>query len=425
MAGPCLRDRVLDNLLASGVSAADRLAVACSGGPDSAVLADIAMALSRHGAVGPVALVHVDHGLRPDSARDADAVRALAGRGNAAVHVVRVEVDRRSASLERAAREARYAAFDRAARQWGWHFILLAHTASDQAETVLMRVLRGAGVTGVAGIPALRDRYVRPLLTTRRAEIERYAAEHGLAPVRDPMNDDPTFFRSRIRHRWLPALRAENPGLDRALCQLAESARQQRQVLDFASMMILEQARIETRGHAAVGLRVSELARAPDPVIGRALALAVQSCPAASLEARHQRVLLDLVRRPAAGTIPLDLPGFRAVREYDTLWLEFVPGTLPDSWDATVEGPEQDYIIRHWQPGDRMRPARLKGRSRKLSDLFADAKVPRRLRERAIVVARKRDGVIEWAQYIGPAFKSAVDVVLTRSDPIASNNMSD
>jgi tRNA(Ile)-lysidine synthase len=173
-------------------------------------------------------------------------------------------------------------------------------------------------------------------------------------------------------------------------------------------------------------------------VIRRALALAVEQAGGGPLGARHLRALHDLVQRPASGTVSLDLPGVRAVREYQTLVLvldldpacaartgsALRPGPEPEPEaepTITVQGPRPPYVVRRWRPGDRMRPARLKGRSRKLSDLFTDAKVPRSARARAIIVARRSDGVIEWAEHIGPAWNAEISVALTSQDPIASN----
>ena len=469
-----IQDRVAEALASLGVGAGDRVGVACSGGPDSAVLAHVALALHARGLLGPVTLLHVDHGLRPASAADGDSVAALARRWGGAVALLRVEVDRRRASLEAAARDARYKALDRAAAEHALGWVLLAHTASDQAETVLMRMLRGAGVTGMAAIPPARGVYLRPLLGTTRAEVEAYLAGFDVPAVLDPMNQDPAFLRNRVRHRWLPALREENPRIDASLCRLAEAARQQGEVLDWAAAALLERATratapaahpqeqpgdapqvldFATQGKPVGALDTRVLAAAPAAVTRRALALAAKALargPGVTFGARHRAALHALVCRPAAGTVTLDLPGLHAVREYDTLRLMVArppdqPERRPPTRDhdgqsgptdalaaelvgaaqVQVTGPGDAYIVRPWQPGDRMRPVRLRGRSRKLSDLFVDARVPRRQRARALVVARASDGVIEWAQHIGPAFESEVSVSLTMQEPVASNKLSD
>ncbi len=425
--GDALVAAVCAALAAHGLGAADAIAVACSGGPDSSALAHACMALARRGALGAVQLFYVDHGLRDDSRTDAAVVQALAAAGEGRAMVRRVEVSRAQASLEAAARDARYQALAEMADAAGIDWVLLAHTASDQAETVLMRILRGTGVTGLASIPARRGRYLRPLLHVTRAEVEAYVAEHGLACVADEMNRDPGFLRVRVRHQWLPALRAENPRIDEALCRLAESARQQREVLEYAAAELLE--RCVGAGTEEGWLAVAPLGAAPSAVRRRALAVAAEAGGLAPLEARHLVALEQLVGRARAGTVELSLPGGRAVRRYDEL--RFAVRAADGGADEAdgepapliVNGPDGPYHIRRWQPGDRMRPARLKGRSRKLSDLFADARVPRAQRPLARVVVRTRDGVIVWAEHIGPAHGAAVSVALTPREPVASNEV--
>jgi tRNA(Ile)-lysidine synthase len=439
-----LQERVGRALRGLGVMPGHALGVACSGGPDSAALAHACLALARRGRLGPVTLLHVHHGLRPDASKDAEVVRALAEQGGGRVVIRDVVVDRGQASLEAAARDARYAALDGLAIELGLRWIATAHTASDQAETVLMRILRGTGVPGLAGIPAARGIYVRPLLDVTRTEIEAYCRRLGVPAVSDPMNDDPAFLRNRVRHRWLPALRAENPRIDEALCKLAGAAAEERAVLAYAAETLLARARVPVPAgisDGAVALDVALLAQAPGAVRRQALSLAAVRAGTATLAARHLQALDGLLARPAAGSARLPLPAGTAVREYDRLVLVghparadlAVPGPASEPESdldpalalIQVTGPDGPYEVRRWQPGDRMRPARLRGRSRKLSDLFTDARVPRRLRARAVIVIRVADGVIVWAEHIGPAFGCEVSVRLTPGIPLASNKMSD
>lgn len=396
------------------------MVVGCSGGADSVALADLAMSAARRGRLGRVTLLYVDHGLRDGTAGEARRVCALAAGGGAEARVERAAVEQGAASLEAAAREARYAVFDRVADECGADRLLLAHTATDQAETVLMRMLRGSGVAGLAGIPAVRGRYVRPLLEISRAELEAYLDRRGLTYVTDPMNRDLRFTRSRVRHELMPRLRRENPLVEEALCRLASAAREQREVLDFAAAELLAAAR---SGPGV--LSVARLAGSPPAVAKRAISLAIAELDGADqrqqVGARHLRAVLELVARPEAGSCSLDLPGLRATREYDTLRLERRAAGQQMPPDLAVDGPDGPYRIRPWAPGDRMRPERLHGHSRKLSRLFVDAKVPRRLRERARVVVRAADGAILWAEHLGPAHGSRVQVTLTTPTPVASN----
>jgi tRNA(Ile)-lysidine synthase len=400
-------------LKAHGVDPTTPIVVACSGGPDSTALAHTCAVFLRR-----LTLAYIDHGLRPDSAADGATVAELARRIGAAAVAETVEVDRSQASLEDAARRARYAALDRIAERVGARFVLTGHTASDQAETVLMRLLRGTGIRGLAGIPPRRDRYLRPLLGVTRAEVEAYLGKNDLAAAHDPTNRDLSLTRNRVRHRWLPALQAENPAVEQALCRLAESAREQAQVLDFAALQ--------------VPMTVAALAVAPAPVAKRALALAAERAGAGPLSARHQEALLALVTRPCRGTAELALPGVWVYREYDELRFTASdpsrdrarggPAAFAlEDQALDVQGPDGPYLVRGWRPGDRMRPRRLRGRSRKLSDLFIDAKVPRAQRANARVVVRAGDGVIVWAEHVGPAYATSISVTLTQGVAVATN----
>jgi tRNA(Ile)-lysidine synthase len=418
-----LRDHVARSLAAAGLGPDRPVAVACSGGPDSVALAHVAMTLSGEGRLGPVTLVHVDHRLRPGSEQDGQRVRALAQAGAARALVVGAEVDREKSSLERAARDARYAALDRAAEEIGAAATLLAHTASDQAETVLMRVVAGTGIRGLAGIPPRRGRYLRPLLEVARPEIEAYLCAHRLETAADPMNEDQRFFRARVRRRWLPALAGENPRVAEALCRLARAARAEREVLDYAARALTAAAALPG-DPAWTALDVEAIAAAPAAVAGQALAVAAARAGGGPLAAVHRSALLDLVRRPASGTLSLDLPGLRAVREYGRLTLSArdqveEPARRPA---LHLEGDDGPYEVRRWRPGDRMRPRRLGGRSRKLSDLFIDQKVPRRLRQEARVVIRVGDGAIVWAEHLGLAHDSSIRVTLTPSQLVATTD---
>ncbi len=458
-----VQECVARSLAGWGVARAHEVGVACSGGPDSAALAHACMALARGGRLGPVTLLHVNHGLRDDADRDAEVVRALALQGGSRAVIRAARVDRERASLEAAARDARYAVLDGLAIELGLRWIVVAHTASDQAETVLMRLMRGTGVFGLAGIPAVRGIYLRPLLGVPRAEIEAYCGRFEVATAADPMNRDEAFLRNRVRHTWLPALRRENPRIDEALCRLAGAAADERAVLAYAADMLLERTLAPERAAGGtpdgpdgpgepdeILLAVAALGSAPAAVRRRVVSMAAARAGLGPLEARHLGELDALLARPAAGTTQLSLPGGTAVREYDRIRFQRIPmfrdeasrvdgghnhathaaepANALDVLDPgliQVTGPDGPYVVRCWQAGDRMRPARLRGRSRKLGDLFIDARVPRRLRARARIVVRAADGAIVWAEHIGPAFGANVFVSLTPGDPLASNRMSD
>ena len=400
--------------------------VACSGGIDSSALAHAAMALAAAGRLGPVIVVHIDHQLREGSADDAAVVARLAAGGGGGFAAVAVEVDRGRASLEEAAREARYAALERIAAERAAGAVLVGHTADDQAETVLMRVIAGTGLGGLRGIPARRGLIARPLLEIDRAETAAYCLRHALEVVEDPTNRDPRHTRNRVRHQILPLLRGENPRVDRALVELAGRADQIAEVIDAAADALAVAA--ERDG----SWDVTALAAAPRLVSARALARAAAAAGAGPLSARHHEALDALLRRPEGGTASLDLPDVRAVREYDRLHFAAACRGAPSADQPApagdlpapaleIAGPDGPYQVRTLRSGDRMQPARLRGRSRKLSDLFIDARVPRRLRAGARVVVRASDGRIEWVEHLGPAHGSSVRVTLTPPGTLATN----
>jgi len=350
--------------------------LACSGGADSMALADAAIAeLGAHNVV----VITIDHGLQPEARDASDQVVAWAKAQGAAAVKRRVQVERR-ASLEAAARDARYAALDAIADELGLAWVWLAHTARDQAETVLMRVVRGTGPAGLAGIPAVRGRFVRPLLGTSREVIEAYVAARALPVWDDPMNRDHAIQRVRVREQLMPALRAENPAIEDALCRLAASTREWTEAIDQLAEPL-----------ARFPIEVARFEAAHPAIRKRALAIALERA-GLGYDATHLDSILDLGR---TGT-GIDLPGGRIERVYGELVLA---ATRPPAPDLTIPAGCE---LRVWEPGDRMRPLRLKGRSRKLSDLFIDARVPRDLRATARVLVKA--GEIVWAEHLGPAF---------------------
>jgi tRNA(Ile)-lysidine synthase len=359
-----------------------------------------------------VILCYVDHGLRAAAKEEGTKVVALAEAHGAIGVISQVKIDRkRGGGLEEAARAARYDALAACAREHRADVVLLGHTASDQAETVLARLLRGAGAVGLAGIPARRDHYLRPLLAFDRADIQAYLTARGLTASRDASNDDPAFLRNRLRHRILPILRTENPNVDRTLARSAEALREVADALDWAADQAATQIALR-RTPGAVRASAPALAQLP-PAVAKRLVSRLAGDLGVSLEAQHLDRIVALCARPARGTKAISLPRLRGRREYDDLCLDLRGPRPPTSINLHITGADPPYLVRAWQPGDRMKPARLGGKSKKLQDLYADRKIPREDRRDALVVVREKDGAIVWAQYIGEALDSRVEVALT------------
>jgi len=215
--------------------------VACSGGADSLAL----LVLATEAALVPVA-VHVDHGIRPDGAADVDVVRAAAQQLGVRWRSVRVVVGP-GPNLEARARAARYAALRAAREELGATAILVAHTADDQAETVLLNVLRGAATAGLGGMPARRADVARPLLHLRRADVRALLPARGLAFVEDPTNADRRWRRAWIRHDVLPMLgRGAERDLVPVLARQADVLRAESDLLDELGDAVLADAGPET-----------------------------------------------------------------------------------------------------------------------------------------------------------------------------------
>lgn len=224
----------------------DGVLVAVSGGPDSMCLADAALAIVPAAGLR-VAIAHLDHGLRGQAGRDdADFVRAFAAARGVPCIAAAVDVaalaEARKISIEVAGRDARYAFLARAAHELGARRVALAHHADDQAETVLLRLLRGTGAAGLRGMqthsplpgaPELEA--VRPLLRVTRADIEAYCQERQLRPRHDATNDAPHHARNRIRHELLPLLEQYNPNIRAALARLADTMASDVEVIEAAA----------------------------------------------------------------------------------------------------------------------------------------------------------------------------------------------
>lgn len=370
--------------------------IACSGGVDSLVLAHAAAtALGTSGVV----VVHVDHGLQPGSHDVANGLQRWCEVNTLACAIRRVRVPD-GPSLEAQARAVRYGALHQVATEYGLPFVATAHNAGDQAETVLMRLIRGTGPAGLVGMRQQRGPLLRPLLRVPRSVIAEYAQLHALPVWHDPMNADQRFFRVRVRTHLLPMLQAENPQLERALGQLAEQMGQWQNVIDNgAELGVLPWLQAVAK-------------RAAPAVLTQAWGQALTSANVPVTAAAHRALHALLAVRPD-GTHHIDIPGGAVELRYGYIHLASPTQqpTLPNL-DVQCETPWQ---IRTRQPGDVMQPIRLAGRHRKLSDLFIDAKVPRALRAHArLVVAAADPSQILWAEHLGPAWGSAIVVTLTQ-----------
>lgn len=433
-----------------------RVLVALSGGADSVGLVHLLRELEHDGSLSIAGLAHFNHRLRGDAAdederfcRDMGAALGLAVEVDGAD--VRALAREQGRSVEDAARSARYAFLDRAATRLNADVIAVGHTRDDQAETFLLRLLRGAGPRGLAGIRPRSGRVVRPLIDVGRDELRAYVAERGLAFREDATNADVSIPRNRVRHELIPYLQREfSPGIVDVLAREAAIAREDegrlhREAIDLAASVVLKGSRagevVEvdaaalTSLHPAVASRVAMLALT-DLSDGRFVGY------------EHVTAFLDFVRDGAAGS-ELSLPGQQAIHRGGRVVLKqallaresqegnsfqvslSIPGEVTfgtQGWTISAErvdtqpaGPltargdavavsasavSSPLTVRSRRPGDRFRPLGLGGGEKKLQDFLVDRKVPREMRDGLPLVV-DGDGRIVWVvgQSIGEDFR--------------------
>jgi tRNA(Ile)-lysidine synthase len=295
-----------------------RIIVAVSGGADSMTLLHVLAGL-RMRARWTLHVAHLDHRLRADSGEDATFVRALAARLGISVTVGRREVGaicrQQGWSLEDGARRIRYQFLRDVAQRQSAGYVAIGHTADDQAETVLMRLVRGTGLWGLGGMPITRRDggvwIVRPLLDVRRRDVVAYLQQMDLTARRDPTNEDRRFLRNRIRHELLPLLEQYNPRITDALLQLAEQSRMDEACLEEHVARQWKRL-VKARAGQAAGLAISvqRLLHQPTALQRRVLRRAVELMrhEEGQWEFRHWREIERLLRDRPVGT-RLDLPG--------------------------------------------------------------------------------------------------------------------
>lgn len=417
----------------SMIGEGERVLVAVSGGADSVALLETLCRLAP-GRRWALAMAHLHHGLRGTEAdRDESFVRSLADRTGVPLVCRRLEPgilrDRRGRSLEEAARDARYRFLREAAASSDVSRIALGHNRGDQAETVLMNVVRGTGIDGLKGMLPVRDGlFVRPLLYVSRQEILEFLKRQGLSFQEDTTNRDQRFFRNRLRRDLLPHLSSRyNRRVAEGLGQLADIARRESDFLEQAVREVLERFGLWQAG-PRMEISLDDLAGLHEAVRYRVVKVLLDRLAAGRrVGLGHVEAVLEL----AAGGRPqgaIHLPGgVTAVREYGRLLLttgvrenagyEYavtVPGrvTVPEAGCrlrfSLVEPPggrgsgrtaifDADAItwpltIRQPRPGDRIRPLGLGG-TKKLQDVFTDGKIPRSRRS-VVPVLADRGGIL-------------------------------
>lgn len=391
------------------------LIVALSGGADSTALLDL---LSRlPGFSLRLVAAHLNHCLRGvESDADEEFCRCLASRYAIPFESRRVDVRTMSSelrlSLEDAGRRARIQFLDEISATFGAAAVVLAHHGDDQAETVLMRLLRGSGMTGLSGMAYRNGRgYIRPLLDISRSEIEQYLRSYSLEWREDASNVDISYLRNRIRHQLLPLLEGYNPAIRTCLASTASIISDDEALLEQLTLQAFDEScRMDNeRIVCDVGLLRTYIIALRRRVLRYAFKQLTGTL--VGMSKRHSDSLCNMIdsERPNS---QLALPhAVAAVREYDSLMLMptvavgteagyelliTAPGfyQLPSGGTLTVTSADSvdfptdpgtacfdlamlpfPWLVRTFRPGDRMTPFGMSGR-KKIKDIFIDRKVP-------------------------------------------------
>lgn len=373
------------------VQPGDTLVCALSGGADSVALL-FALYLLKDKLGITLEAAHFNHHLRgEESDRDEDFVRELCDRYDIPLHVGGGKVTAGEKGLEAAARDARYAFLRTLPGK-----IATAHTADDNAETVLLHLIRGTGLKGLGGITPVSGKVIRPMLSTTRVEVERFLQEWCLSHIEDSSNGSDIFLRNRVRHHVMPLLKAENPKLAENLSKMALRLRED-------EILLSQQANFET-------LPGVESLKTMHPAIrSRALERFLKESGVREPEDAHIALAEALVfsdNPSARASFP---GGVTVTRQYDTLTVL----EKGDSWEAVVlsAGGQVrfgDYLVKcapaeeiintpdtftvvprgelHLRPRRAGDAIRLTGGTKSLKKLFIDRKIPAAFRDRIPVL---------------------------------------
>jgi len=403
-----------------------RVLVGYSGGADSTCLLHL-----LHSMEVDIVAAHLHHGQRLEADKELSLCQAFAKELGIPFVAGRADVPKlardQKIGLEEAGREARYGFFQQAAYQSGCTLIATAHTLSDNVETILLNIARGTGLSGLSGIPELRDNIVRPVMIFTREETRAYCDQHGFWTHDDPANEDLSFSRARVRHRILPELRSINPSAEDAICRLAVIASEEDRFLDSMAAAALEKCERAPNGELSflttdveVVLDRETLASLPAVLFKRAIRL-VAGVLGANLSSDQTQALLNGIAGQQKGSVTTE-EGLVAI-EWDAERVHARLVSPPEPFRSSLEVPgeilseEFGWVLsaevkdhaslkpvrttfeteldvkkvkgamhfRTAKQGDAMQPLGFDG-TRKLSDLLSEAKLTKAARARLPII---------------------------------------
>jgi tRNA(Ile)-lysidine synthase len=405
------------------LSPGERVLVAVSGGPDSVCLLSVLQAVAKE-LVLTLHIAHLDHLFRgEESADEALFVGELAKRFNIPATIERFNVPafcrERGLSPQEGAREVRYDFLQRVARTIDAARIATGHTADDQAETFLMRLMRGAGASGLSAIPPVRENIIRPLIEATRDEVLEHLRETGLSFVTDPSNAKPLYTRNRIRLEIIPVLKRFNPRIIKTLAAEAALLRDEDEAIESHCAMLADVS-LE-RSVSELFIRRNEFNALPTAFRRRLLKKALDLAGAESLRLSLTRIddtltfmasaqtgrSISLIRGLTIGreydrfvirtpsnkkdfSCPVSTPGITSLPELsmtiETLVTDRLPAVPEDKnyvWQALFDYDKISHLLtlRNRRPGDWFCPAGMGGKRKKLQDYLVDEKIPLRKRD--------------------------------------------
>lgn len=426
------------------VAPGDAVVIACSGGPDSLALLDILYQLKDELGVRLV-VAHVNHMFRPEAAQEAVFVDKMARTLNLPSYTIAIDVpeyiEKTGLSKQEAARMVRYQYLNEIAEKYAGAKIATGHHRDDQAETVLLHLLRGAGASGLQGMEAASGNIIRPLLPVTRNEIEAYCKERQLRPCYDSSNSNTDYLRNRVRLKLIPYLAEQyNPAIVDSLCRMAELIGDEHAVISSIAVKAVQDVVKWVNDSASINC--SLFSQHPVAVrreiirqvlekkqkhlkgitffhVEKLIDMALQGTTGSilhlpgGLAAKKGYAVLTILdnkqARPETTAIPspgveITIPGMTAVPELQLIITAEVSTTpLPVSGSNqaifALDELSLPLMVRTRQDGDRFRPKGMKG-SKKLKEFFIDLKVPREVRDAIPVICDSREiiWIAGWRQ---------------------------
>ncbi len=418
----------------SMLSGNDHILIGLSGGPDSVCMAIVMDRLKTEFNLS-LSAVYIDHGLRPEEIKgEIDFCKKFCDDRQIDFYTkavdVRTYMKEKGSNLQQAARELRYRVYEETANQAGASKIALGHNADDQAETVLMRLLSGAGRKGLSGIPPVRGNIIRPLIECSRQEIEGYLANvrplHvGTPYMVDSSNLKNDYFRNWLRNTFMEEIKKRNPRVIDDICRSARILREEDDYLEIVVTKTLMRL-ISRKSDSSIELFLTPLGTIEKPVLRRVLRRAIDAVKGLrGIDFVHVEDIMKLIKKGRSGD-RLDLPkGIRVIKDYSLLKIsteepariceyELQPSSevqireagirlkavVEEKLEQEADGKTEALFdaaavrfplkIRPRFEGDFFFPAGF-GKRKKLQDFFVDEKVPRDERDRVPIVLSEND----------------------------------